>query len=105
MTILLKEGDQMKQNAKNRFLTWLMFIIPISFCGAIFAVMWTVVQIMLYIGETKESRESHKPLREREDIREINKPENLTEEEKYMIETFKLIKTGDGVYHFDRDKK
>lgn len=89
---------------RERFLVWLMWLVPIACTGWISIVAWTVVQIMMYNSQVEKSKELKKPLRERPDIIEMNKEENLTEKDKAMMRNTKgLIKIGDGVYYYERE--
>lgn len=89
---------------RERFLVWLMWLVPIACTGWISIVAWTVVQIMMYNSQVEKSKELKKPLRERPDIIEMNKEENLTEKDKATMRNTKgLIKIGDGVYYYERE--
>lgn len=93
----------MKDICRNRFLVWLMFLVPITFTGWWSAIVWTVVQLVLCCNQMEERKEKSVPLKERPSIAEMNKPENLTEEDlEFMKRTGATIKLGEGVYIYDR---
>lgn len=88
---------------KNRFLVWLMWLIPIACTGWVGVVTWTVIQICLANDEEKHCKELKIPVKERDDVKEMNKEENLTEHDKFVMENTKgLIKIDEGVYYYER---
>ena len=96
---------------KNRFLNFLMWAVPISFFGLPWLVVWAVVQFSKGKEEIQRNRDVKVPLLERPDIAEMNKEENLTEEDKAILAGNKYdkvgrkIKIGEGVYTYEYFKK
>ena len=75
----------MKDIKKNRFLVWLMWV-PVFWCMGYAALIgWTLVQFLLLGDEKKERSYYQLPIEERPDIIEMNKPENLTEDDKLFF--------------------
>lgn len=95
----------MKNNCKNRFLVWLMFLVPIAITGWWSAIVWTVIQIVLYYREEDKEKKISIPLKERPEIVEMNKPENLTEKDKRILSRMGSgwIKVREGEYMYDRE--
>ena len=92
----------MKDIEKNRFLVWLMYLIPIALTGGFSIIVWTVVQIFLCNKEIEKRKMCGKPLKEREEVIEMNKKENLTEKDlEIMKKTGAAIKLKEGVYLYD----
>ena len=93
----------MKDIKKERFTVWLMFLIPIAFTGWWSVIVWTMVQIALCNNQCEKRNERKVSLKEKPEIIEMNKEENLTEEDKlFMKETGATIKLKEGVYGYDR---
>lgn len=88
----------MKNIKKNRVLTFLMWIVPISLCGLHWTVIWIVIQIMLYQSEKNEYKRKDVPLWEDEEIIEMNKDISL--DENYTG----AVKIGEGCYLYQRKK-
>lgn len=92
----------MKDIEKNRFLVWLMYLIPIALTGGFSIIVWTVVQIFLCNKEIEKRKMCSKPLKERKEVIEMNKKENLTEKDlEIMKKTGATIKLKEGVYLYD----
>lgn len=68
---------------KNRFLTWLIWLIPISLFGLPYAAIWTVIQLMMCSDQKKEYAKKNVPLWEREDVVELNKKKGIELTEYY----------------------
>ena len=93
----------MKDIRNNRFLVWLMWLVPIAMTGWWSVYVWTIVQIIIYVSQTEKQKEFKKPVRERRNVVELNKQENLTERDKQILDgNSKLIKVGKGVYYYER---
>ena len=94
----------MRHTRENRFLIWLKWSIPIALTGWWSLVVWTAIQLALCHREEEKIKLHQLPLSERPDIKIMNEPKNLTEEEKRFIaghgENF--YKIGEGVYRYDR---
>ena len=92
----------MKDIKKNRFLIWLMWLIPIACTGWFSVWLWTFAQIFLYKKEQNECQRLQKPIKEREEFIEMNKKENLSEHDQHVLAANKkLIKVGDGVFLYE----
>ena len=89
----------MKDIFKNRFLTWLMWIIPISFLGLPWALIWTVIQIFLYKSEIDRQKKKKVPLWEDPEIIKLNPNINLTEDYEG------LVNIGNGISIYQRNRK
>lgn len=89
----------MKNIKKNRFLTWLMWIVPISICGLPWALIWTVIQVHLYKEEVNRCNRKKVPLWEDPEIIKLNPDINLTEN----YEGF--VNIGNGVRYYQRNRK
>lgn len=88
---------------KNRLLVWLMYAVPISLTGAHSLAIWTLVQIILYHKECDEREELNKPLKEQEEIIEMNKEENLSKEDKKVMNSYPgSYKIAEGVWVYER---
>lgn len=88
---------------KNRLLVWLMYAVPISLTGIHGLAIWTLVQIILYSRECSERKEMSRPLREREEIIEMNKEENLSKNDKEFLKAnHEFIKISEGVWIYER---
>lgn len=75
----------MKDIKKNRFLVWLMWA-PAFWCiGCPALIGWTLVQFLLLRDEKEERSYYQLPMEDRPDIIEMNKPENLTEDDKLFF--------------------
>lgn len=93
----------MKDIKFNRILVWLIFVPAIAVTGWFSLFVWTLVQIFMYCIECDKQEERSKPLRERRDIVELNKEENLTERDKAFLKNNPgYVKVGKGMYVFDR---
>lgn len=89
----------MKNIYKNRFLVWLMFLVPIAFTGWWSVIIWTMIQIVLCADQIEKQTEFQKPVRERKDIKEMNNPKNLTEKEKEILKNNpRWVKVAEGVF-------
>lgn len=88
----------MKNIKKDKFLLWLIWVVPISLCGIQWALVWTVVQIISYQSYKKENEKRKVPLWEDQEIIEMNKGIKL--DENYNG----LIKTGEGSYFYQRKR-
>lgn len=88
----------MKNIKKNRLLTFLMWLVPISMCGFHWTAVWIVIQLMLYQSEKKEHERRKVPIWEDEKIIELNKDIKL--DENYEG----LIKIGEGKYFYQRKR-
>lgn len=99
----------MKEVKRNRFLVWLMYFVAFFCTGPIGIALWTGAQLYKYNQEKKEYEYSHTPIRKRVDIIEINKKENLTNEDKAFMKNrpnlVKIGKTMGGctIYLYDRE--
>ena len=94
----------MTNNYKNRALIWLMWLVPIAMTGWWSVIVWTVIQIILCYRYEQKEIERQVPLRERKDVIEMNKPENLTEQDKRILAYMGhgAIKVKEGEYIYDR---
>lgn len=100
----MKNKNNIDYIIKERFLVWLMWLIPIACTGWFSVAIWTGIQIALCNSQKKERDYCKLPLRERPDIIEMNKPENLTEEDiKMMKSTGCNLKMGEGWYRYERE--
>lgn len=88
---------------KNRLLVWLMYAVPISLTGAHSLAIWTLVQIILYHKECDEREELNKPLKEQEEIIEMNKEENLSKRDQEFLKLHPgYIKVGERTWVYER---
>lgn len=71
----------MKKIIENRILVWLMFAPFLFLFGLPVLVGWTVIQLVIYDKDKKKYNYYNTPLQDRPEIIEMNKPENLTEED------------------------
>ena len=88
----------MKDIKKNRFLLWLMWVAPISLCGLAWAVVWTVIILMLYLSDKNEYEKKKVPVWKDEKIIEMNKDISLDED--YTG----LVKIKEGIYIYQRKR-
>ena len=90
---------------KERFLVWLMFLLPIACTGWVGIAVWTGVQIAILNDQLEKRKELDIPIRERSHIKKMNEPENLTELDKHYLKDPRCIKIKEGVYYYERKKK
>lgn len=84
----------MNDKDKNRLFVTLIFLIPAMLTGPLGLGVWLSIQFNIWRKEKKEKV----PLTKRPDIIEMNKPENLTEQEKMMSNNGKFIKIKEGSF-------
>lgn len=75
----------MRDIFKNRFLVWLMWLVPIACTGWFSVYVWTLIQICLCILTVKEEAEKSIPPWKDKRIVELNRNENLTKDDKLYI--------------------
>lgn len=86
----------MKKYNENRFLVWLMWIIPIACTGWFGICIWTMIQVLMCCKESDRREKMEKPIFERRpDLAELNKEENLSETDKWWREQG-FLKTENG---------
>lgn len=91
---------------ENRFLVWLIFLLPIACTGWVGICIWTGIQLAMLSDERETRKRINTPIRERAHIKEMNDPKNLTEEEKeYLRICPEMVKIGEGMYCYDKKKK
>lgn len=88
----------MKNIKKKRFLTFLMWVVPISLCGFHWTIIWIVIQLMLYQSEKTEYEKKKVPLWEDEEIIKMNNDIKL--DKNYTG----LVKIESGVYIYQRKR-
>ena len=93
----------MKEIEKNRFLVWLMFLVPIAFTGWWSVMIWTMIQILLCSNQTENQKERKRiEKKEREEVIQLKeeKRQEQIELDRKIGNKFTVI---DGeVYIFDR---
>lgn len=104
----------MKKIIENRILVWLMFAPFLFLFGLPVLVGWTVIQLVIYDKDKKKYDYYNTPLQDKPKIIEMNKPENLTEED---IEYFEhnpqytkerkwgYLKVADGNYRYIDERR
>lgn len=104
----------MKKIIENRILVWLMFAPFLFLFGLPVLVGWTVIQLVMYDKDKKKYDYYNTPIQDRPEIIEMNKPENLNEED---IEYFKshpqytkgqkwgYLKTNSGFYAYIDERR
>ena len=101
-----KEVKLMKRIYKNRFLVWLMFLVPITFTGWSSVIIWTVIQLALCESQYEKQKEYEAIEKERriknEKIKEKNKQDQIKRARELKLE-YAVI---DGeVYLFEYEDK
>ena len=93
---------EIKDIATNRILVWLMWLVPIGCTGWLSVIVWTIIQVYIYNSEIEKLKDFYKPMRERRDVKRMNDPKNLTNEEKEILKKDpRLIKIGEGTYMYE----
>ena len=93
----------MKNIYENRFLVWLMWLVPIACTGWLSVIIWTIIQAGILGWQSSSEKEFKKPVKERGVIMEMNKDKNLTLKEKEILKNNKnFIKIGEGVFLYER---
>ncbi len=75
----------MKDIKTNRFLVWLMWLVPIACTGWLSVIIWTVIQLILCDKESEKERECEIIREHRKEIQKKKQEENI----QYQIELAK----------------
>lgn len=107
-----KKDEDYSYVYKNRFIIWLMWLVPIACTGWISVIAWTIVQIMMCNSKIEEQkareenkRKMNEPFKVTPKMREINM--NLTKEEKELRDKIGgrcFMKTEEGWWAYVEDK-
>jgi hypothetical protein len=80
----------MNDYKKDRFIIWLIFLIPSLFTGIAGATAWTTWNIIQFFKEEEEEIDRRTPINQKDEIKNINTKEyienNLSEDEKNFLE-------------------
>lgn len=84
---------------KEKFYTWLMWLLPIACTGFQGVVFWTVWIFCSYRSKVEQNKMLNIPLQDREEIKEMNRNENLNKHDKEILSKCPgHIKVAEGVY-------
>lgn len=87
--------------AEQKFLIWLMWLVPIACTGWFSVVVWTIVQVVGYTKAIQVKYDKSLPIEERPEIIEMNKLKNLTNYDKWMLAiNTDCVKVGEKRYRY-----
>lgn len=70
----------MKSICKNRFLVWLMYLIPIAFTGWFSVIIWTVIQLVLCDRQVERRKECKVVRTEKRSVEKEQKEKRMQEQ-------------------------
>lgn len=89
----------MKSMFKNRFIVWMMWLLPISLTGIVGIIIWTTIQIMISISQANDIKI---PFEQKAEIKMLNNPKNWSDwDMKIKSQYPNAIKIDEGVWSIE----